>query len=233
MNTQDPSRKPRNKNPNHRAYKFAEILTSDQDGRQAVLTQKAAKQMFKRKVRARVSGDKNWLSSKDLDRAVAASERDDKKAARRFKKQQLEQDLELAKQLRRRIKTAKPKKEKVLQRQSKGAQLISPGRHSVLPNYGYAIRDRQGRIGVHPKFKYISSKTSKPGAARRAVQYYARGVEIDANGLPMVYSNVARSVQEAATCFDHIEMINRSAQKNAKVAMTGIMPMDPRWTPSR
>lgn len=80
------------------------------------------------------------------------------------------------------------------------------------------------------RVQYYGAKTAKRGVAMRVCKYIYRGCALDDEGRPMFESNLGLSVEETVCGFDHLEQINRSAQKNAKVLFHTVLALDHRWS---
>ena len=170
------------------------------------------------------------LADAELDRAMKAGDRETALAIRRLRKQERAADRSIAAFFRRRIKTVEPEIEKI-QHQPK-VKIISrwPFRQVALPRYNAVVLDSQKRRGVFMRVEYYGAKTSKPGVAMRVGKYIFAGSAMDDVGRPMFESNLGLSVEEALCGFDHLEQINRSAQRNAKVIFHTVLALDYRWS---
>jgi len=103
----------------------------------------------------------------------------------------------------------------------------------ALPTYSGPVLDRRGERGVFVRIRYYSRKTASEGVSSRVLQYCFHGCELDEFGRPYFASNIGRHVDEALSAFDHLEQVNWSAQKNAKLLMHAIMAVDYRQTPDQ
>lgn len=103
----------------------------------------------------------------------------------------------------------------------------------ALPRYSGPVLDRRGERGVFMRIRYYSRKTAEAGVSSRVLQYCFHGCELDELGRPYFSSNVGRDVDEALCAFDHLEQVNWSAQKNAKLLMHAITAVDHRQTPDQ
>ena len=103
----------------------------------------------------------------------------------------------------------------------------------ALPKYDGPIFDRNNARGVFARFRYYASRTAKAGVSARVVKYMWNGAAADKDGNAYLESNMGQGIEEIICAADHIEQINRSAQKNAKVAMHGVFAMDYRQTPEQ
>lgn len=170
------------------------------------------------------------LADAELDRAMRDGDRETALAIRRLRKRERAADRSISSFFRRRIKTVEPQIEKI-EHQPK-AKITSrwPFREVALPRYSAVVFDSQKRRGVFMRVQYYGAKTSRPGVAIRACKYIFRGCALDEAGRPMFESNLGLSVEEALCGFDHVEQINRSAQKNAKVVFHTVLALDYRWS---
>ena len=101
----------------------------------------------------------------------------------------------------------------------------------ALPKYDGPVIDRQGQRGVFLRMRYYSRRTAEPGVSQRVVRYCFNGAELDPDGNPYVATNVGATIDEALCGFDHLEQVNWSAAKNAKLLMHGILAVDHRQSP--
>lgn len=170
------------------------------------------------------------LADAELDRAMKAGDRETALAIRRLRKQERAADRSIAAFFRRRIKTAEPEMEKIQHQPKVKITSRWPFRQIALPRYNAVVLDSQKRRGVFMRVEYYGAKTSKPGVAMRVGKYIFAGSALDDTGRPMFESNLGLSVEEALCGFDHLEQINRSAQKNAKVIFHTVLALDYRWS---
>ena len=170
------------------------------------------------------------LADAELDRAMKAGDRETALAIRRLRKQERAADRSIAAFFRRRIKTAEPEMEKIQHQPKVKITSRWPFRQIALPRYNAVVLDSQKRRGVFMRVEYYGAKTSKPGVAMRVGKYIFVGSAMDDVGRPMFESNLGLSVEEALCGFDHLEQINRSAQKTAKVIFHTVLALDYRWS---
>lgn len=215
--------------PQHKPHVFFEAVFVDDYGRERALTVVSAASFSKKKLDA-ASRAMARKADREMDQAIRAGDQETAKAIRKLRKQERETDRGIARFFRRRIRTA-PWPSVNLKHKPPKPKLIKSSRHSsALPSYGGFIRDRRNRIGVFLDAMYYSSRTAKPGVAMRVTEYIWRGSALDAHGAPMFRSNVGESIEEVICGFDHLEQVNRSAQKGAKVINSAVLAMDHRWT---
>jgi len=99
----------------------------------------------------------------------------------------------------------------------------SASTRGALPSYGFAIRDKAGKLFVFQRIRYSSAANSKQGRARELVNYGIDGAHVFEDGSPAFSSNVGKSREEAGEAFDQIELINRTSARNAKTVFHAIM----------
>lgn len=86
-----------------------------------------------------------------------------------------------------------------------------------LPSYSLALRDKGGRLFPFMRTSYSKASTAKAGRGRQLVLYQTDGAYILPDGSLAVASNVGDTPEEMAEAFNQIELVNRSAAKNAKI----------------
>lgn len=215
--------------PQHKPHVFFDAVFVDDYGRERALTVSSAASFSKKKLNA-ASRAMARKADREMDQAIRAGDQETAKAIHKLRKQERESDRGIARFFRRRIRTA-PWPSVKLKHKPPKPKLIEPSDHSsALPSYGGFIRDRRNRIGVFLDVMYYSSRTAKPGVAMRVTEYIWRGSALDALGVPMFRSNVGESIEEVICGFDHLEQVNRSAQKGAKVINSAVLALDHRWT---
>lgn len=99
------------------------------------------------------------------------------------------------------------------------------------PKYDGPVLDRRGERGVFMRVRYYSRRTAGAGVSQRLVTYVFNGAALDATDNPYQQSNVGLTIDETLCAFDHLEQVNWSAARNAKLLMHGIMAVDYRQTP--
>lgn len=215
--------------PQPKKHKFVEAVFTDDFGRERALTVSSAASFSKKKL-GTASRAMARKAERELNRAIRTGDRETARAIRKLRQQEREFDRSIARFFRRKIRTvARPKSE--LKHKPPKLRAIKPSRAmQALPSYGGFIRDRQNRIGVFFDAKYYSSRTARPGVAMRMTKYIWHGAALDERGAPMFRSNVGETIEEVVCAFDHLEQVNRSAQKGAKVLNTAVLAMDHRWT---
>src|SRR5690554_5833484 len=72
----------------------------------------------------------------------------------------------------------------------------------ALPKYGFAVRDKRGRLFVFQRIRYASAARTRQGHAEDLVRYGAEGAHIFDDGSLAFASNVGSTPEEAATAFD-------------------------------
>ncbi|MEL7739071.1 hypothetical protein AAG614_11865 [Citromicrobium bathyomarinum] len=218
--------------PQPKTHQYVDAVFTDDFGRERALTVSSAASFSKKKL-----GTSSRAIARKADRemewVIKSGDRETARAIRKLRKQEREFDRSIARFFRRKIRTvARPTTE--LKNKPPKPRAVRPSRTmQALPSYGGFIRDRQNRIGVFFDAKYYSSRTSRPGVAMRMTKYIWRGAALDERGAPMFRSNVGETIEEVVCGFDHLEQVNRSAQKGAKVLNTAVLAMDYRWTPEQ
>lgn len=218
--------------PQPKAHNFIPAVFVDDYGRDRALTIASAKAFSKKKLDA-ASRAIERKSDRDIDRAIEAGDRETARAIRRLRKQERETDRSIASFFRRRIRTKVRSTSQIKHKPPKSKRSIWPSRSHALPKYDGPIRDKFNRRGVFFRSRYYSSRTAKPGVSKRVTTYIYRGSALDENGSPMFRTNVGLTIDEAVCGLDHLEQVNRSAQKNAKVLNHAVLAMDHRWTPEQ
>ena len=225
-------RKPVGKSPQRKAHRYLAAVYTDDYGRDRTLTTRNAAQ-FSHKKLADASRALQQRNNREMDRAIAAGNRETGRAIRRLRKQERQNDRPIRRVFVRLIKSRERIGRKIRHKPPKPSNSKWPFRAQALPKYDGPIRDRAGRRGVFFRSRYYSSRTSKPGVSMRVVKYIYRGAALDADGQVMMKTNVGLSIEEAVAGFDHLEQVNWSAQKGAKILNHAILAMDHRWTPEQ
>jgi hypothetical protein len=213
-------------------HSFVPAVFRDDYGRERALTADAAKSFSKKKLDA-ASRALERRANQAMDKAIIESDRETARAIQRLRRQEREADFALARIYSRWLSTKVRPDQKIEHRPPKPKSGISPASKAALPKYDAPLRDQRGRLGVFFDSRYYASKTAKPGVASRVVKYIFHGAHLDADGNVMWRTNVGETIDEAVCGFDHIELINRSSQKNAKVINHAVLAMDHRWTPEQ
>lgn len=218
--------------PQPKERSFIPAVFTDDYGRDRALTVASAKAFSKKKLDA-ASRALERRANLAMDKAIRDGDRETARAIRRLRKLEREAERSIARFFRRRIRTAIPLTRKIKHAKPKARQQIWPSSSRALPKYDGPIRDRFNRRGVFFRARYYSSRTAKPGVSKRVTIYIYKGAALDENGEPLVRMNVGASIEEAVCGFDHLEQVNRSAQKNAKLLNHAVLAMDYRWTPEQ
>jgi hypothetical protein len=223
-----PSR-PSRKVPPRKAHRYIDALVSDDFGRQSTLTTHSANSFARKKLDA---------ASQSLQRRA---ERNDKKARRIEIREWRSAERSVAAELRdadhrhrllwRSLKTKVRPDKKLKHTPPKERKRDWPHASVALPKYDGPVIDRRGHRGVFARFRYYSKRTAKSGVSSRVVKYCFNGAELDIDGNPYVATNVGETIDEALCGFDHLEQVNWSAAKNAKLLMHGIFAVDHRQSP--
>lgn len=218
--------------PQPKVHSFVPAVFRDDYGRERALTADAAKSFSKKKLDA-ASRALERRANLAMERAIIESDRETARAIRKLRQQERQADIDLARIYSRWLSTKVRPVRKIEHKPPKPKSDIPPASKVALPKYDAPLRDRCGRLGVFFDSRYYSSKTAKPGVASRVVKYIFHGAHLDADGNVMWRTNVGETIDEAVCGFDHIELINRSSQKNAKVINHAVLAMDHRWTPEQ
>ena len=229
MQKTKPSRTSFRTPPTSKEHRYVAAVFVDDFGIPRKLSVASASSFSKKKLAAAARRTVK-LADAELDRAMKAGDRETALAIRRLRKQERAADRSIAAFFRRRIKTVEPEIEKIQHQPKVKITSRWPFREVALPRYNAVVLDSQKRRGVFMRVEYYGAKTSKPGVAMRVGKYIFVGSALDDAGRPMFESNLGLRVEEALCGFDHLEQINRSAQKNAKVIFHTVLALDHRWS---
>lgn len=218
--------------PQAKAHEFIAATFHDDFGRDLTLSAEGAKTFSKKKLGA--SAQALLLKNERADKKVYADDAHQHKATvRRLKAEEREAELQTRKFFRRLIKTQEPLETKLKRKPPRDIKPTWQFASIALPKYDGPIFDRNNARGVFARFRYYASRTAKAGVSARVVKYMWNGAAADKDGNAYLKSNMGQGIEEIICAADHIEQINRSAQKNAKVAMHGVFAMDYRQTPEQ
>lgn len=105
------------------------------------------------------------------------------------------------------------------------ARLILPTRMpgALMPRYSNPIIDTKGRLFVFQRIRYYSSLKTKQGHCRDRASYGMDGAHVFPGGTLAVDSNMGETRGEILECVDFVELVNRTAARNAKTFFHGIM----------
>ena len=229
MQKTKPSRTSFRTPPTSKEHRYVAAVFVDDFGISRKLSVSSASSFSKKKLAAAARRVVK-LADAELDRAMKAGDRETALAIRRLRQQERAADQRIAGFFRRRIKTVEPEIEEIQHQPKVKITSRWPFREVALPRYNAVVFDSQKRRGVFMRVEYYGAKTSKPGVAMRVGKYIFAGSALDDAGRPMFESNLGLSVEEALCGFDHLEQINRSAQKNAKVLFHTVLALDYRWS---
>ena len=220
------------KTPQPKPYTYVEAVFIDDYGRDRALSLASAKSFSKKKSIAPTQ-TMRLQTDRRVEIALRRGDWETARAIRKLRKAERQADIEWGRLFRRLIRTKvripKPIKHGAPKRQPH----ILPTKWPALPKYDSAIRDSFNRRSVFARFRYYSSRTARPGVCRRVTTYIFRGSELDHTGTPMMCTNVGETIEEAVAGFDHLEQVNWSARKGAKILNHAILAMDHRWTPEQ
>ena len=218
--------------PQPKMHRYVPAVFRDDYGRDRTLTVESAKQFSKKKLSAAAIALQR-RGDRGMDMAIAAGDRETARAIRRLRKQERASDFAMKRYFRRYMKTKVPITNKIKHGQPKPQKPISPSKWKALPSYDGPVRDRQRRRGVFLRVRYYSGRSAKPGVSMRVTKYFYRGSALGSDGVPMFTTNVGDTIEEAVAGFDHLEQVNWSAQRGAKIGNQAIVAMDYRWTPEQ
>ena len=88
---------------------------------------------------------------------------------------------------------------------------------NLLPAYGFIIRDHEGLLFPFQRTLYSKASATKQGRGRQLVNYGVDGAHVFAGGSVAFKSNVGFTREEIGDAFEQLELVNRSAAKNAKI----------------
>ena len=112
-------------------------------------------------------------------------------------------------------------------RSKKMARLASPGRSGR--DY-FTLRDSLGRIGIYIRGDYVGAggKGGKHGCAADGFFYTVRdGAALtDAEGNPLLVSNMGKDALEVASAWIAVEAVARATRKNAKIQFRFVLALD-------
>lgn len=223
-----PSRAPRNA-PQLKVHRYIDALVADDFGRLSKLTIGSANAFARKKLDT--ASQSLQLRNERREKKARRIEIREWRAAERSVAEELRESAHRIRLMSRQMKT-KVRPEKKVRHTPPKARRRDWGYSSVaLPRYDGPVIDRRGQRGVFMRVRYYSRRTAEQGVSQRVVKYCFHGAELDENGKPYVASNVGLDIDEALCGFDHLEQINWSAAKNAKLLMHGILAVDHRQSP--
>ncbi|QDH35118.1 MobA/MobL family protein [Porphyrobacter sp. YT40] len=221
--------------PQPKEHQFVPAVFVDDFGRDRALTVQSARSFSKKKLNAAARA-RDRASDRAMERAFRNDEREGARHRRNLGKQEREADIARSRffrMMRTKVRLNKPIRHNS-QKPKRRRKSVQPSRVRLpLPKYDQPIRDKLGRRGVYFRVRYFGAKTTRPGVAMRFATYIFEGAELDSAGQPMWATNVGKTIEETVAGLDHLEVVNRSAQKNAKVIYAAELAMDHRWTPEQ
>ena len=223
-----PSRKAVQAAPQSRVHSYIPALVADDFGRMSMLTTDTANGFARKKLDA--------ASQRLQLRAEQKAQRDEHRAyiiAENGLRLEFLEAEQQRRSLRRFIRTRAPRDRITRHKPPKKRDRTWIYAAEALPKYSGVILDRRGERSVFVRIRYYSRKTAGQGVSQRVVAYVFHGAEVDDAGRPFFVSNVGQDIDEALCAFDHLEQVNWSAQKNAKLLMHAIMAADYRQTPEQ
>lgn len=176
---------------------------------------------------ARPRGDAHYaiLADREL-RREAWAERRHIKSVERILREQQEAQREREKVHRSfRVKRQKNWEDVTIGVKAHAARLILPTQMpgALMPRYSRPVTDTQGRLFVFQRIRYYSAAKTRQGHCRDRANYGMDGAHVFADGTLAVHSNMGETRGEILECVDVVELVNRTAARNAKTFFHGIM----------
>ncbi len=227
-NPSSPSRAPRNA-PLPKAHRYIDASFTDNFGRQSKLTTASANGFARKKLDA--AAQSLQLKSERREKQLRRIEIREWRAAERSVAAEQRESEHRIRLMWRSLKTKVRPEKKVRYTPPKDRKRHWPYAAVALPKYNGPVIDRQGQRGVFMRMRYYSRRTAEQGVSQRVVKYCFNGAELDLDGNPYVATNVGATIDEAICGFDHLEQVNWSAAKNAKLMMHGILAVHHRQSP--
>lgn len=227
-NPSSPSRAPRNA-PQPKVHRYIDASFTDDFGRQSRLTITSANGFARKKLDA--AAQSLQLKGERREKQLRRIEIREWRAAERSVAVELREGDHRSGPLWRSLKTKVRPDKKVRHTPPKERKRHWPYAGVALPKYDGPVIDRSGQRGVFMRVRYYSRRTVEQGVSQRVVKYCFNGAELDPDGNPYVATNVGATIDEALCGFDHLEQVNWSAAKNAKLLMHGILAVDHRQSP--
>lgn len=225
-----PSRAPRNA-PQPKVHQYIGALIGDDFGRLSTLTARTAHAFAKKKLDT-ASQSLQFRTERNEKKARQTEAREYRAAERGLQAELRESDRRIA-LMWRALKTKVRPEKKMRHAPPKERKRLWPYASVALPKYDSPILDRRGQRGVFVRMRYYSRRTAEQGVSLRVTKYVWNGAALDASGKPYEFSNVGLTIDETMCAFDHLEQVNWSAAKNAKLLMHGIFAVDYRQTPDQ
>ena len=214
------------KAPQPREHRYIGALVADDFGGMRTLTSATANSFSKKKLDA-ASQSLQLRAEQQAKKAGGMEARDTASAERNLQAELRESDRRISLFWRRMLTKVRPEKS-VRHKPPKARARLWPYASVALPKYDSPVIDRRGERGVFVRMRYYSRRTAKAGVSQRVLLYCYNGAALDADGVPYAHSNIGETIDEALCGLDHLEQINWSAQKNAKLLMHGIFAVDHR-----
>lgn len=227
-NPSSPSRASRNA-PQRKVHRYIDALVSDDFGRQSTLTVQSANSFARKKLDA--AAHSLQLKGERREKQLRRIEIREWRAAERSVAAELRESDQRIRLMWRSLRTKVRPEKKVRHTPPKERKRHWPYTAVALPKYDSPVIDRNGQRGVFMRMRYYSRRTAEAGVSQRVAKYCFNGAELDPDGNPYVATNIGATIDEALCGFDHLEQVNWSAAKNAKLLMHGIMAVDHRQSP--
>lgn len=227
-NPSSPFRASRNA-PQPKVHRYVDASFTDDFGRQSKLTTASANGFARKKLDA--AAQSLQLKGERREKELRRIEVREWRAAERSIAAELRESDHRSRSMWRSLRTKVRPETKVRHAPPKECKRHWPYAAVALPKYDGPVIDRSGQRGVFMRMRYYSRRTAEAGVSQRVVKYCYNGAELDPNGNPYVATNIGVTIDEALCGFDHLEQVNWSAAKNAKLLMHGILAVDHRQSP--
>ncbi|MET0374074.1 MAG: hypothetical protein ABW128_07440 [Rhizorhabdus sp.] len=210
-------------------HRYVEALFTDDFGRQSKLTTASANGFARKKLDA--AAQSLQLKGERREKQLRRIEICEWRAAERSIAAELRESDHRIRLMWRSLKTKVRPEKKVRHTPPRERKRHWPYAAVALPKYDGPVINRSGQRGVFMRMRYYSRRTAEQGVSQRVVRYCFNGAELDPDSNPYVATNVGLTIDEALCGFDHLEQVNWSAAKNAKLLMHGILAVDHRQSP--
>lgn len=222
------SRPPRNA-PQPKVHRYIDALFGDNFGRLSKLTIHSANTFSKKRVDT--ASQSLQLKTEAKEKKARRIESREWRAIERAIEAELRESDHRSRLMWRSVKTKVKPEQTFEHTPPTGRRRTWPHASVALTKYDGPVIDRRGQRGVFMRVRYYSRRTAEPGVSQRVVRYCLHGAELDENGNLYAATNVGVTIDEALCGFDHLEQINWSAAKNAKLLLHGIFAVDHRQSP--
>ncbi len=210
-------------------HRYIDASFNDDFGRQSKLTTASANGFARKKLDA--AAQSLQLKGERREKELRRIEVREWRAAERSIAAELRESDHRSRSMWRSLRTKVRPETKVRHTPPKERKRHWPYATVALPKYDGPVIDRSGQRGVFMRMRYYSRRTAEQGVSERVVKYCYHGAELDPDGNPYIATNIGVTIDEALCGFDHLEQVNWSAAKNAKLLMHGILAVDHRQSP--